>query len=262
MNSRLRTLVPATLAAAFTLALLGAPPGRAETTASDPRAVAIADQVMDALGGSKAWDAVTGLRWTFEVMVNDTTRFARRHAWDKRSGMYRVDGKTKDGTPFVFIRNLNTNDGGRAWMAGKPIVGDSLQKLLKRTMSIWINDSYWLLMPYKLRDPGVTLKYAGDTTFAGRTCDRVGLSFANVGDTPGDRYWIFVNRANHRIEQWNMLLQGDTPPPNPVTLEGWEQHGGLWFATMHHEPMKKGVAVMTHDLALVAKFDPKEFAGP
>jgi len=255
-----RQLVPATLAVLALLAA-GAIAARAETAASDPRAVAIADQVMTALGGKKTWDAVPGLRWTFEVMVNDTTRFTRRHAWDKHGGMYRVDGKTRDGVPFVFIRNLNTNV-GHAWMGGKPIEGDSLQKLLKRTMSIWINDSYWLLMPYKLRDPGVTLKYAGDTTFAGRTYDRVALSFENVGDTPGDRYWIFVNRASHRIEQWNMLLQGDTPPPNPVTLEGWEQHGGLWFATMHHEPMKKGVAVMTKDIAMVTAFDRKEFAGP
>ena len=235
------------------------PVARAETPASDPRAVAIADQVMQALGGKPAWDKVTGLRWSFEVTVNDTPRTARHHAWNKQTGWYRVEGKNRAGVPFVFIRNLNNDKEGRAWMDGKPIVGDSLQKLMKRTMSVWINDAYWLLMPYKLRDPGVTLKYAGDTTIAGNTFDRVGLSFANVGDTPGDRYWILVNRKNHRIEHWLMLLQGDKPPPNPVTLEGWEQHGGLWFATVHHEPH---AVIMTRSIEIVPKFPDREFAGP
>ena len=28
--------------------------------------------------------------------------------------------------------------------------------------AIWVNDTYWLLMPYKMKDPGVTLAYDGE----------------------------------------------------------------------------------------------------
>ncbi len=242
----------------WTLALVGLPAAvRAETPASDPRAVAIADQVMQALGGKQAWDKLPGLRWTFEVSANDTLRPGRHHTWDKMTGWHRVTGQRK-GVPFDFAQRLNTEN-GKAWMDAKPVEGDSLKKLMKMAQSMWINDSYWFLMPYKLRDPGVTLKYDGDTLIAGATCDRLALSFENVGDTPGDHYWVFVNRANHRVERWDMVLQGDTPPAKSYTWEGWEQHDGLWFPTAHRGDK---VVIYTRNVETVSKFGGKEFASP
>ena len=39
----------------------------------------------------------------------------------------------------------------------------------------WINDSYWLVMPYKLLDPGVRLRHLGErTTSEGETADVLG----------------------------------------------------------------------------------------
>jgi hypothetical protein len=67
----------------------------------------------------------------------------------------------------------------------------------------------------------------------GAVQDRIALTFDKVGMTPGDRYWVTVDRATRRIVRWDHLLEGGTPPPTPWTLEGWEQHGGLWFATAH-----------------------------
>ena len=240
------------------LVVAGPAPARAETAASDPRAVAIADQVMVAMGGKDAWEKLPGLRWSFDVTVNDTLRSSRREAWDRKTDWYRVEGKTRAGQPFCFMRSLRSDE-GRAWMDGKSIEGDSLQKLLKRAKSLWINDTYWLLMPYKLRDPGVTLQYAGDTTVAGATYDRVALSFENVGETPGDHYWVWVNRGNHRVERWDMVLQSDQPPPKSYTWEGWEQHGGLWFATAHRQPP---AVVYTRNLEIVSKFGDQEFRAP
>jgi hypothetical protein len=60
--------------------LLLAPAARAETPSSDPKAVAIADQVMKALGGRERWDSLEGLRWAFEFAVNDTVKSSRSHS--------------------------------------------------------------------------------------------------------------------------------------------------------------------------------------
>ena len=231
---------------------------RAGTTTSDPKAVAIADEVMKALGGRERWDALAGLRWSFEVAVNDTVRSSRRHAWDRRSGWHRVEGRTRAGLPFVFIHRVGGSD-GKAWMDGTPIAGDSLKKLITRAQSLWVNDTYWMLMPYKLSDPGVTLKDAGDTTLAGTTCDRIALSFDQVGETPGDRYWVYVNRVSHRVERWDMVLQGDQPPPRTYTWEGWEEHGGLWFPTAHRQG---NAVVYTRRVETVEKFPATEFSAP
>jgi hypothetical protein len=246
-----------------------APSVGAETAASDPRAVEIADRVMAALGGKERWDRLRYLRWTFEVAVNDTLRPGRRHAWDKHTGWHRVEGTTASGQPYCYIENLNDST-GMAWVNGNRIEGDSLKKLMRRAHGAWINDSYWFLMPYKLRDPGVTLKYEGDTTVAGNTYDRLALSFDQVGETPGDHYWIYVNRKDHRVESWEMVLEGDQPPPAHYTWEGWEQHAGLWFPTAHRDTMFTSVAptdtnhvnVFTRDVEVVMHFPEGTFEKP
>jgi hypothetical protein len=118
--------------------------------------------------------------------------------------------------------------------------------MMKTAQSLWTNDSYWFLMPYKLRDPGVTLKHAGPVQEGGATYDKLSLTFANVGETPGDQYWVYVNKANDRVEKWDMVLQGDPPPPVSYTWEGWEEHDGLWFPTAHRNA--EGRNVFTRDI--------------
>ena len=230
----------------------------AKTPPSDPRAVAVADRVMKALGGQKRWNDLPGLRWTFGSSVGDTVRSSRRHAWNKRTNWHRVEGKTRAGQAFCFIHRVGTGQ-GMAWMDGVPNEGDSLTKLLKRAQSLWINDTYWMLMPYKLRDPGVMLAYDGEAQEAGATYDKIALSFDHVGETPGDHYWVYVNRANDRVERWEMVLQDDQPPPRAYTWEGWEQHDGLWFPTAHRQDK---LNVFTNAVETVRSFGPTEFTAP
>ena len=147
----MRTLL-AGAALMLTLACASAPDETAEVDAP----TALANEVADALGGADRWNTLGGIRWTFGAEVNDTVRSARKHAWAKHTGWHRVDGTTREGTTFCFIHNLDTGE-GRAWMGTTEIEGDSLQTLLARAKSMWINDSYWFLMPYKLLDPGVHL---------------------------------------------------------------------------------------------------------
>ena len=230
---RIRALLSCGVLAALQLPGTPTPGLRAETAASDPKAVRIADQVMMALGGKARWEQTRYFRWTFEASVNDTLRPGRRHLWDKYTGWHRVDGTTRSGQAFCYIENLNDST-GMAWVSGQRIEGDSLKKLMRAAHGQWINDSYWFLMPYKLRDPGVTLKYDGEARDpTGAVGDRLALSFDKVGMTPGDRYWVYVDRRTHRIVRWDHLLEGGAPPPTPWTLEDWEEHDGLWFATAH-----------------------------
>ena len=248
----LRRLLLGALLLAFPFTL------RAQAKASDAKATEIADQVMKSLGGKKRWDDLVGLRWTFGGSVNDTVRNSRRHAWNKHTGWHRVEGKTRAVQSFVFIHQVGT-DKGMAWMDGTPIEGDSLKKLMKRAQSLWINDTYWMLMPYKLRDPGVTLQYDGEVSEGDKTYDKLALSFNHVGETPGDHYWVYVNRADHRVEKWDMVLEGDQPPPRTYTWEGWEQHDGLWFPTAHRQDKTN---VFTNAVETVKGFGPTEFSKP
>ncbi|HYM80348.1 MAG TPA: hypothetical protein VEY91_02930 [Candidatus Limnocylindria bacterium] len=215
----------------------------------------IADQVRHALGGGERWDSLAGVRWSFEYALNDTIRTDRRHAWDKRTGWHRVEGKNRAGQRLVIVHRISQPE-GRAWVDGKAIEGDSLQKLLKLGTSLWINDAYWAFMPYKLRDPGVTVKMDGESRANGKMHDRLALTFADVGETPGDRYWVSVDRATHRIETWEMVLEGNQPPADTWTLEGWEEHGRLWFPTAKRNGNR---TVYTRHIETVEGFPPGTF---
>jgi len=232
---------------------------RAEAAApSDPAAVAIADRVMAALGGRRRWDALRGLRWTFGVAVDDTVRSTRRHSWDKWTGWDRIERQDSGGRRIVVV--VNVNDGtGRAWVNGRAAEGDSLRQLLELGKSLWINDAYWLLMPYKLRDPGVTLEDAGEAVVDGAPCDKIALSFARVGQTPGDHYWVYVRRRDDRVVKWDMVLQGNQPPPRSYTWEDWLETGGLWFATAHRDGRRN---VSTRDIEVAAEIPAAEFVAP
>jgi hypothetical protein len=226
--------------------------------ANDPRAVKIADDVMKALGGKQKWDALPGLRWSFGASIHDTVRTTRRHSWNKMSGWHKVSGKTAAGDQFCIVHKVGTTE-GRAWMNGTPIQGDSLQKLIARGERIWVNDTYWMLMPYKLRDPGVMLAFDGEKQLDGKTYDVLSMTFDHVGQTPGDHYWVYVNRANHRVEHWEMVLQGDAPPPEAYSWADWVQTGGLWFPTAHRQDKTN---VFTRDVEAVTQFAPNEFTAP
>ena len=243
-----------------TLLLCAAVPrAHAAAADSDPKAVAIAEQVLKNLGGREKWAAPTGLRWTFGAATHDTLRSPRRHSWNMHTGEHRVEGVSRAGIKYLFIHTLGDTTSGIAFMNGNRIEGDSLRKLTDRAQALWTNDSYWFLMPYKLLDPGVHLKYDAEVKDSTGTFDRLAMSFDHVGLTPGDRYWVYVNQKNHRVERWEFVLQGTTPPPVRWTWEGWEKHDGLWFPTAHRQGE---TAIMTTQVETLKEFPATEFRAP
>lgn len=159
---------------------------------SDPFAVQLADSVMEAMGGRKNWDRTRYLSWNF---------FGRRNlTWDKAEGRVRIESLPDSTLYLVNLQDLS----GRVRIGDREITDpDSLQTLLQKAKSIWINDSYWLVMPFKLKDTGVTLKYLGrDTTLAGAPCHVVELTFKEVGDTPDNKYHVYIDANDKLVKQW------------------------------------------------------------
>lgn len=217
--------LPHRLSVVMLLLAFAAPlPARwSETAPSDPKAIEVADQMMAALGGKDAWESTRFLHFGFAGR--------REHWWDKHTGRYRLEGTTQESEPFLVLMDLNTKS-GRAWLNGQEASGEKLQELLKNAWGAWVNDTYWLLMPYKLRDPGVILKHAGEETLDGAVYDKLALSFHQVGLTPGDRYWAYVNRETHLMDRWAYILESMDPagPPTAWAWRGWARHGQILLA--------------------------------
>lgn len=188
---------------------------------SDDQAIALAKAVLKANGGQKNWDATRHIQWNF---------FGNRVlTWDKWTGDVRIEF-TKEKT--IYLVNINSNT-GRALQAGNEITApDSLAKLMKRAKEIWINDSYWLVMPYKLLDPGVTLRYIGEKkTEKGEPADVIELTFREVGVTPNNKYHIFVDKKTRRVSQWSFFGNfTDEKPRFTLPWQNYQQYGKIWLS--------------------------------
>jgi hypothetical protein len=215
--------IPRSFVAASALALLGLgsalaaqnPPAEGfDAAGSDARAIEVADQVMESMGGRAAWDATRYLSWNFFGM--------RNHVWDRWTG----DVRYQVGDTLV-LANMQTKE-GRAFRDGAEVEdAEERAKLLDQTYKAWINDSYWLLMPYKLKDSGVTLKYKGEGSMAdGRAADVLQLTFAGVGVTPENKYDVFVSKDQGLVEQWSFYNRFDDAEPRFTTpWANWTRHG-------------------------------------
>jgi hypothetical protein len=184
--------------------------------ASDPEAIAIADEVMAAMGGRESYDQTRYLSWNFFDF--------RTHVWDKWTGALRFEQG-----PSLTLMNVNTRE-GRSWENGDEINDPAaLEAALKAGYEAWVNDSYWLLMPYKLKDSGVTLKLLGDgTTEAGHEAHLLQLTFENVGVTPDNKYHIFVHKDCMLVEQWNFFDSYEDEEPRFTTpWAHWRLYGDI-----------------------------------
>ncbi len=190
----------------------------------------VARRAIDMLAGP-AWDDARYLAFTFNVEREGKNVASWAQRWDRFTGDYRVSGKTRDGDTIDVVMNINTRE-GKAWKNGQPVADP--KDLLTTGYRRFINDTYWLLMGFKSFDPGVTREYAGEKTdAAGRVYDVVRFSFDKVGLTPGDVYWMWMNRDTGLVDQWHMKLEGDKPedPPSVVMFRDYRRFGNLLIST-------------------------------
>lgn len=207
---------------------------------SDAQAIAIADQLMDRLGGRAAWDNTHFVTWNF--FGN------RRHVWDKFTGDIRIEGTDRDTEkPYLILMNLDTKE-GRVWSDGKELTDpQAIAERLEYGESVWINDSYWMFMPYKLKDTGVTLKFLGEKTMQdGRAAKTLQLTFKGVGRTPENKYYVYVAHDSGLVEQWDFFDSADKTEPrfqNP--WHNWQTFGNILLSDNRGESGHTDIAVFS-----------------
>lgn len=183
---------------------------------SDARAIELADKAMLAMGGRAAWDRTRYITWRFFG--------GRLHVWDKWTGNHRFEEDD-----LVVLHNIHTHE-GRAWRAGEPVVdADTLAARLDRAHAAWINDAYWLVMPYKLKDSGVTLTYVEEgMTEEGLPAHIVELTFRDVGRTPQNRYRVWLDIHTGLVSQWAFYRNAaDEEPGFVMPWANWQPYGGI-----------------------------------
>jgi len=189
-----------------------------DATNSDQKAIEIADKVMKAMGGQKNWDETRFIVWDFFG--------ARKLYWDKLTGNVRVVS-LKDN--FIVLVNIHDMT-GRVGKNGKEITDpETLKKYLAIGKSMWINDSYWLVMPFKWKDPGVNLNYLRqDTTSEGKAAEVIQLTFDSVGETPQNKYEIYVDQETNLVADWAYFKNAnDEKPEFKNAWKHYKQYGNI-----------------------------------
>ncbi len=202
---------------------------RFDPSKSDPEAVRIADEIMVALGGRENYDAVQYLSFHFVVARGDTQVTDWRHDWDRRKNNYRLEGKTREGDHLLAVFNLDTQS-GTVFKNGQMLEGEDKIQWLSRAYARYINDTYWLLMPYKLKDPGVILKHDGTEEINEVQYDVLRLQFdQGIGLTPQNVYHVFVDPATRLVNRWE-YFESEGADPSPAWWENWRVYEGIKLA--------------------------------
>lgn len=196
-------------------------------------AQAIAECVMDTLGGKAAWEDTRCISWLFMGR--------RRLLWDKQTGDVRVES----GDAVTFV-NVHTRT-GKAFEKGVEIVDEAARaSALEKAYGAFINDSYWMFMPFKLRDPGVHLALLGErATLAGRPAEVLELTFDEVGLTPQNRYLVYVGAESGLVEQWDFYASREDAEPRLSTpWNAWKRFGRIQLCTDHGDGKDWEIAVL------------------
>lgn len=189
---------------------------------SDSFAIALADSVALSMGGKRNYDSIRYINFNFFG--------ARSHFWDKQEGMLRIESSRTD---LKLIYDLK-NDTGRVFMYGEEQTNpDSINKFLGVAKAMWINDTYWLLFPFKLKDSGVTLKYLGQKVDTRDTpCHAVELTFNEVGETPENKYIAYIHPDNYMVTQWDYYQSASDSIPAIVSpFEEYQSFDGIQIST-------------------------------
>lgn len=238
---------------------------------SDPAAIAIAQRMIESMGGWEAWERTRYLRFGF-VVERDGERppISPQHLWDRWTSDYRVEGVRQieeEPVEGSVLFNLHTRE-GTAYVHGDEegwveVNAETAGGWLEWAYGRFVNDTYWLLMPYKLQDAGVTLRVAASETIDELEYQVVHLSFENVGLTPGDQYWAFIHPETRLMERWAYVLEGQEPPRTEWAWTEWGPYGRLMLSRVKvmQDPQRQ-MRIIFDPLAVLDSVDVAIFGNP
>lgn len=199
----------------------------------------LAKKLVAAMGGLEAWERVEVLSFTFVATVAVEV-MRRSHVWDKRRGLHRY----QKGDLVVYTDLWSRK--GRVFDQGKEVTdADGVASALKDAHEAFINDSYWLVAPFKVLDEGTHRAAVGGD---------LRLTFDDgVGLTSGDAYLYDLDESG-APKQWSFLLESGRSGTYP--FEGRvEKEGVVFFTDRPSTP----VSIRIEDLDVTAGPRPAAF---
>lgn len=186
------------------------------TGTSGPEAEALAAKMLNAIN-HEAYKETRFLEWSF-------ARGAHHYKWDKKENT--VEVKWKD---FVVNLNLSSYSQSKATKAGVQLQKAAKKKASAKAVSFFNNDSFWLVAPFKVFDPGtergIVLLEDGSQALL--------VTYTSGGSTPGDSY-LWKLGANGFPESFRMWVSIIPVGGLEASWEDWKiMESGVFLSTSH-----------------------------
>lgn len=180
------------------------------------RPTTFADSVA-AAHGYAAWDDVERIDFRFDVDVNDTNRVARDWTWYPRADSVVLRGS---GGETAYRRNAGALAGGE-----------------READANFINDSYWLLMPFYLvwsaDGYAAEVQRGVSSPLGDEPRDMLTVRYGSEGGyTPGDAYDLYVD-DDYRLREWVYRRGGQAQPSMTMDWSGYREIEGLALPSDH-----------------------------
>jgi len=160
----------------------------------------LADEMLKALN-KPGFDSLKYIAFTFKGI--------HTHQWDRKNNHVTVSWKGHE----VFV-DLN-----------KP--SDAYNLLEFKAYQHFINDSFWLVAPFKVRDDGVVRSTVDLEVGRGLL-----VTYTSGGVTPGDSYlWILGERGFPKA--WKLWTSNVPIGGLEFSWDNWEEFDGVWLSTLH-----------------------------
>ena len=206
---------------------------------ADASALSHADQIVAAVGGWDGWARSRYIAFDFVVQRDRQELRRRTLRWDRFENRSRVMGTDREGRAYDLVIDTETGE-GTALLDGVELEGDEQTEWLERARALWINDTYWLVLPFKLHDPGVHLVDEGEREIIEDVPSHViRVSFEpETGLTPGDQYWVHFDPETHYVLGWEYHLESMEEDAEPTLMlwDGWKQLGPIQLPLFKSSP--------------------------
>lgn len=211
--------------------------GDLEERLEDPEVVRIYRGVLDSIAPDDGWERTRYVEFDWIVDREEGEPLRRSHRWDRERGLHRVRAPVEGGTMTAIIDVERPTRDERIWLDGELLQEEArTDSLADRAHGMFINDSYWLLMPFKWTDPGVRARYVGEMEEWGRTYEVVELTFEDVGRTPQNKYRAFVDPASGMFELWQYFPDREESEPSFTNRwTDWRDYGPILLSSRRED---------------------------
>ena len=189
------------LPTSHTLSLFGIKIDMGEVKAYNPNADKLAHNMLKAIK-HEAYKNTGYIDWSFKGK--------RFYKWDKIQHI--VEVKWNDAKVLLHPNDLTKST---VYLNDKEVSYND--NLVKRALRFFNNDSFWLVAPHKLFEPGI---YRSIRIVDGK--EALHVKYSKGGTTPGDSYTWLLDK-NYMPTHYQMYVQAMIKKGTTVTWENWIQ---------------------------------------